>query len=98
MQNRRFMRLTNRFSKNLENHAYSGALFAMFNDFCRIHKTLRVTPGMEAGAVERDGAEARSDSIPADRFFKPDDQDDVVAGVGDFKPAVIWPSSSEHPS
>jgi IS1 family transposase len=53
MQNRRFTRLTNGFSKKLENHAYSVALFAMFYNFCRIHKTLRVTPAMEAGVTER---------------------------------------------
>ena len=48
MQNRRFTRLTNGFSKKLENHAFSVALFAFFYNFCRIHKTLRVTPAMEA--------------------------------------------------
>ena len=53
MQNRRFTRLTNGFSKKLENHAYSVALFAMFYNFCRIHKTLRVTPAMEAGVTDR---------------------------------------------
>ncbi len=49
MQNRRFTRLTNGFSKKLENHAFSVALFAFFYNFCRIHKTLRVTPAMAAG-------------------------------------------------
>lgn len=53
MQNRRFTRLTNGFSKKFENHAYSVALFAMFYNFCRIHKTLSVTPAMEAGVTER---------------------------------------------
>jgi IS1 family transposase len=53
MQNRRFTRLTNGFSKKLENHAYSVALFSFFYNFCRIHKTLRVTPAMEAGVTER---------------------------------------------
>lgn len=53
MQNRRFTRLTNGFSKKLENHAYSVALFAFFYNFCRIHKTLRVTPAMEAGVSEQ---------------------------------------------
>jgi IS1 family transposase len=53
MQNRRFTRLTNGFSKKLENQAYSVALFVMFYNFCRIHKTLRVTPAMEAGVSER---------------------------------------------
>ena len=51
MQNRRFTPLTNGFSKNLENHAYSVALFVMFYNFTRIHKTLRVTPAMQAGVT-----------------------------------------------
>lgn len=51
MQNRRFTRLTNGFSKKLENHAYSVALFVMFYNFTRIHKTLRVTPAVEAGVT-----------------------------------------------
>lgn len=53
MQNRRFTRLTNGFSKKLENHAYSVALFVMFYNFARIHKTLRMTPAMEAGVTDR---------------------------------------------
>jgi hypothetical protein len=53
MHNRRFTRLTNGFSKKLENHAYSVALFVMYYNFCKIHKTLRVTPAMQAGVSER---------------------------------------------
>ena len=53
MHTRRFTRLTNGFSKKLENHAYSVALFAMYYNFVRIHKTLRVTPAMEAGVTDR---------------------------------------------
>jgi len=53
MHTRRFTRLTNGFSKKLENHAYSVALFAMYYNFVRIHKTLRVTPAMEAGVSDR---------------------------------------------
>jgi len=45
---RRFTRLTNAFSKNLENHAHHVALHYMYYNFCRIHQTLRVTPAMEA--------------------------------------------------
>ncbi len=53
MSNRRFTRLTNAFSKKVENHALSVALHYMHYNFCRIHKTLRVTPAMAAGVVDR---------------------------------------------
>jgi len=53
MHNRRFTRLTTGFSKKLENHAYSVALFATYYNFCKIHKTLRVTPAMQAGVSDR---------------------------------------------
>lgn len=49
MSMRRFTRLTNGFSKKLENHAYAVALHCMYSNFVRIHQTLRVTPAMEAG-------------------------------------------------
>jgi len=49
MSMRRFTRLTNAFSKKVENHAHAVALHFMFYNFARIHKTLRVTPAMEAG-------------------------------------------------
>ena len=49
---RRFTRLTNAFSKKAENHAHAVSLFFMFYNFCRIHKTLRVTPAMEAGLTD----------------------------------------------
>ena len=52
MTNRRFTRLTNAFSKKIENHQHAIAInFAHYN-FCRIHKTLRVTPAMEAGLTD----------------------------------------------
>lgn len=53
MQSRRFTRLTNAFSKKLENHALSIALHYMHYNFCRIHKTLRITPAMAAGVTNR---------------------------------------------
>lgn len=48
-QIKRFTRLTNGFSKKFENHCYAIALHFVYYNFCRIHKTLRVTPAMEAG-------------------------------------------------
>lgn len=52
MQIRRFTRLTNAFSKKVENHAYHVALHYMYYNYCRIHQTLRVTPAMEAGITD----------------------------------------------
>jgi IS1 family transposase len=49
---RRFTRLTNGFSKKLENHGHMVALYFMHYNFCRVHKTLRVTPAMEAVLTE----------------------------------------------
>ncbi|HEV3277930.1 MAG TPA: IS1 family transposase, partial [Terriglobia bacterium] len=49
---RRFTRLTNGFSKKVENHAAAVALYFMHYNFCRIHRTLRVTPAMEAGLTD----------------------------------------------
>jgi hypothetical protein len=48
MSIRRFTRLTNAFSKKVENHAAAVALWFMYYNFCRVHQTLRVTPEMEA--------------------------------------------------
>jgi IS1 family transposase len=48
MSMRRFTRLTNGFSKKIDNLYYAVALHFMHYNFCRIHKTLRVTPAMEA--------------------------------------------------
>jgi len=50
---RRFTRLTNGFSKKVENHAHAISLHYMHYNFCRIHQTLRVTPAMEAGVTDR---------------------------------------------
>jgi hypothetical protein len=52
MHIRRFTRLTNAFSKKVENHAYHVALHYMYYNFCKIHQTLRVTPAMEAGVTD----------------------------------------------
>lgn len=53
MHMRRFTRLTNGFSKKVENHAHSVALFMTYYNLVRIHKTLRVTPAMAAGVSDR---------------------------------------------
>jgi hypothetical protein len=53
MHMRRFTRLTNAFSKKLENHAHSVALHQMYYNFVRLHQTLKVTPAMAAGVTEK---------------------------------------------
>lgn len=53
MHNRRFTRLTNAFSKKFMNHVHALALYFVFYNFCRIHKTLRVTPAMAAGLTDK---------------------------------------------
>lgn len=51
-QNLRFTRLTNAFSKKIENHAAAVAIWFMYYNFCREHSTLRVTPAMESGPAD----------------------------------------------
>jgi hypothetical protein len=53
MHVRRFTRLTNAFSKRVENHAHALAIYFVWYNFVRIHKTLRVTPAMAAGVSDR---------------------------------------------
>ena len=50
---RRFTRLTNGFSKKIENHIAMVAIHAVYYNFARIHKTLRITPAMAAGLTDR---------------------------------------------
>ncbi|MGF7074765.1 IS1 family transposase [Mucilaginibacter sp. 3215] len=52
MHMRRFTRLTNAFSKKMENHCHAIALHFVYYNFVKIHKTLRVTPAMEAKIVK----------------------------------------------
>jgi IS1 family transposase len=53
MHMRRFTRLTNAFSKKVENHAAAIALHTMYYNFIRIHQTLKVTPAMAAGVTDK---------------------------------------------
>jgi len=53
MHMRRFTRLTNGFSKKVENHAYAVALHYMYYNFVRLHGKVRVTPAMQAGVTDR---------------------------------------------
>jgi hypothetical protein len=53
MGNRRMTRLTNAFSRKIENHVYAMAIYFMHENFVRIHQTLRVTPAMAAGVTDK---------------------------------------------
>lgn len=53
MSMRRFTRLTNAFSKKVENLACAVALHFMYYNFCRIHQSLRVTPAMAANVTDK---------------------------------------------
>jgi IS1 family transposase len=82
MHNRRFTRLTNAFSKKFENHAHMVAIYAVWYNWVRIHKSLRVTPAMAAGLSETvmdrtDIVEAMDADAPAKRrgpYKKTDEQ------------------------
>lgn len=52
MSMRRFTRLTNGFSKKIENHGHAVALHFFHYNYCRVHKSLRITPAMEAGLTD----------------------------------------------
>jgi IS1 family transposase len=76
MHMRRFTRLTNAFSKKVENHAHAVALHMMYYNFVRIHKTLRVTPAMAAGVTDKlweigDIAKLVEDAEPAPKARGP---------------------------
>lgn len=53
MQNRRFTRLTNAFSKKLANHAHMVALYTCWYNFVKMHKTVGMTPAMAANVTDR---------------------------------------------
>lgn len=52
MSQRRFTRLTNAFSKKLENHCAAVALYAAHYNFCGVHEALRITPAMQLGVTD----------------------------------------------
>jgi hypothetical protein len=52
MSMRRFTRLTNAFSKKVENHAAAVALYFMWYNFSRVHQTLKTTPAIAAGVAD----------------------------------------------
>ncbi|MBC7279925.1 hypothetical protein [Hoeflea sp.] len=52
MGNRRFTRLTNAFSKKIENHVHMLSLYFVHYNFCRMHKSLRMSPAMAAGVSD----------------------------------------------
>ncbi len=52
MGNRRFTRLTNAFSKKITNHLHMLSIYFTFYNFCRVHKTLRMSPAMAAGVSQ----------------------------------------------
>ncbi len=52
MAQRRFTRLTNGFSKKLENHCAAVALYVAHYNFCRVHESLRITPAMQLGVTD----------------------------------------------
>jgi hypothetical protein len=53
MHMRKFTRLTNGFSKKIENHGYAIALHFVYYNFVKEHKTLRTTPAMDAGLMKK---------------------------------------------
>lgn len=53
MSSRRFTRLTNGFSKRLDNHVAAVSLYVMYYNFCRVHETLRTTPAVALGIIDR---------------------------------------------
>jgi hypothetical protein len=49
----RFTHLTNTFNRKIDNHIYALSLYFVFYNFCRMHKTLRMSPAMAAGVADR---------------------------------------------
>jgi IS1 family transposase len=94
MQMRRFTRLTNGFSKKLENHRAAVALWIAYYNLCRVHETLRCTPAMALGVTDHiwtiaelaQAALAPSDVPPLPR---PTPETTLKPGYRPFRPVVI---------
>lgn len=71
MMNRRFTRVTNAFSKKFISHVHVLALYFAFYNFCRIHKSVRVTPAMAAGINDKLWTMADIVALMAARAPKP---------------------------
>jgi IS1 family transposase len=71
MSMRRFARLTNAFSKKVENHVAALSLYFMYYNFCRVHQTLRVTPAMEAGISDHVWSVAEIVSLLTEELSRP---------------------------
>ena len=91
---RRFTRLTNGYSKRLENHRAAVALWIAFYDFCRVHETLRCTPAMALGVriyiwsiAELVRAALEPQDVPP--LPRPTQPTTLRPGYTPFKPRVI---------
>jgi hypothetical protein len=87
---RRFTRLTNGFSKKIENHACAVALHAMFYNFVRIHQTLKISPAMAAGVTDR--LWEMTDLVEWSKRLKPAPTEAALPSLAQFsvKPAVCF--------
>lgn len=85
MSMRRFTRLTNAFSKKFENHCHALALYFVWYNFCRIHKTLKVTPAMAAGVT--DSLMSMADIVGLIDAAEDQKRKDKVHGVIRHKPS-----------
>jgi len=91
MHNRRFTRLTKCVSKKFENHAHMVAIYAVWYNWVRIHKTLRVTPAMAAGLSETvmdwtDIVEAMVADAPAKKRGHYKKADDEISKLRHYPP------------
>jgi IS1 family transposase len=94
MQMRRFTRLTNGFSKKLENHRAAIALWVALYNLCRVHETLRYTPAMALGVADHVwsiGELVRAALEPSDvpPLPRPKPETTVKSGYRAFRPVVI---------